>query len=85
MRTTVRIDDELLARLKRRARAEGVSLTELVNRTLRAGLEAKRPRRRAVRIRTVDMGPPRIDLDRALHLAEALEDEEILRKMALRK
>jgi len=85
MRTTVRIDDDLLAQLKERARAEGVSLAELVNRLLRAGVERKRPRRRTVRIRPADMGAPRIDLDRALHVAAELEEEEILRKMALRK
>lgn len=85
MRTTLRIDDALLAELKERAREEGVSLGELVSRVLRAGLEAKRPRRRPVRIRPVDMGPPRVDLDRALHVAADLEDEEILRKIALRK
>lgn len=85
MRTTLRIDDALLAELKERARAEGVSLTELVNRLLRVGLEVKRPRRRPVRIRPVDMGPPRIDLDRALRVAGALEDEEILHKTSLRK
>ena len=85
MRTTLRIDDQLLAQLKERARTEGISLAQLVNRVLREGLEAKRPKRRPVRIQTADMGPPKIDLDRALHLAEALEDEEILRKVALRK
>lgn len=85
MRTTVRIDDDLLAQLKQRARAEGISLTELLNRVLRAGLEAKRPKRRPVQIRTVEMGAPRIDLDRALRVAAALEDDEIVRKMSLRK
>lgn len=85
MRTTLRIDDEILAELKEQARAEGISLAELANRVLRAGLKAKRPPRRRARIRPVDMGPPRIDLTRALHEAEELEDEEILRKIALRK
>lgn len=85
MRTTVRIEDDLLAELKRRAHADGTSLAKLLNRLLRAGLEAKKPRRRRVRIATVDMGPPKIDLDRALTLASELEDEETLRKVALRK
>jgi hypothetical protein len=31
------------------------------------------------------MGEPRFDLDRALALAAALEDEETVRKMRLRK
>ena len=85
MRTTLRIEDDLLAELKRRATEEGISLAELANRLLRGGLAAKRPRRKSVRIRTLDMGPPRIDLDKALRVAEELEDDELLRKLALRK
>jgi hypothetical protein len=85
MRTTVRIDDELLAELKEQARSEGLSLAELVNRVLRAGLDAKKPKRRRVRIQTVDMGPAKIDFDKAVHVAADLEDEEILRKVSLRK
>ena len=85
MRTTVRIEDDLLAELKEQARAEGISLAQLLNRALRAGLETKKPRRRPVRIQPLEMGPPKIDLDKALHMAEQLEDEELLRKVALRK
>jgi hypothetical protein len=85
MRTTVRIDADLLAELKERARTAGTSVTDLVNRALRAGLAAMKPRPRPVRIRTVDMGTPKVDLDRALHLAAELENEEILRKLAQRK
>ena len=49
MRTTIRIDDELLERLKEQALSENVSLTKLVNRTLRAGMQRSRAsaRRRA--------------------------------------
>jgi len=85
MRTTVRIEDDLLAELKEQARAEGISLAQLLNRALRTGLETKKPRRRTVRIQPLEMGPPKIDLDKALHVAEQLEDEEFLRKIALRK
>jgi len=85
VRTTLRIDDELLDELKERARAEGISLAELANQVLRAGLRAKRPSRKRVRIPVVDMGPPKLDLDRALQIADDLENEEILRKLALRK
>jgi hypothetical protein len=40
---------------------------------LRLGLEAKRPKRRRVRIQPVDMGPLKLDLDKALDLAGELE------------
>ena len=88
MRTTVRIDDELLKKLKEQARKENTSLTRLLDRTLCAGMQASRePRRRRRRYReqTHTVGAPSLKLDKALALAAALEDEEIVRKMKLRK
>jgi hypothetical protein len=87
MRTTLRIDDELLRQLKEQAHRENVSLTRLVNRTLRAGMQQSRRsvRRPAYREQTHSMGEPRLDLDRALALAADFEEEEVLRKLALRK
>jgi hypothetical protein len=88
MRTTVRIDDELLERLKEQARKENTSLTRLLDRTLRAGMQASRkpgrPRRR-YREQSHAMGAPRIKLDKALALAAALEDEEIVRELRGRR
>lgn len=40
-RTTLRIDDELLRRLRGRAADEGRSLQDVTNETLRRGLEAR--------------------------------------------
>jgi hypothetical protein len=88
MRTTLRIDDDLLAELRRRAHAQKRSLTELVNRVLRRGLaagEAKPGPRRRYRERPISMGRPKLELEKALALAAALEDEATLEKLALRK
>jgi hypothetical protein len=88
VRTTVRVDDELLDRLKAQARKENVSLTRLLNRALKAGLQAGRSRRRAqpaYRERVHAMGVPRLALDKALAVAAALEDEEIVRELTVRK
>jgi len=88
MRTTVRVDDEILERLKAQARREKTSLTRVLNRTLRAGLQASRTRPRKptpYREQVQAMGRPAIDLDRALRVAAALEDEETLREISLRK
>ena len=88
MRTTLRIDDHLLAELKRRAREQGLSLTSLVNRVLRRGLEATEAKlgpRRKYREKTVSMGRPALNLDKALAHAVALEDEAVVEKVALRK
>lgn len=88
MRSTVRIDDDLMAELKERARRENVSQTRMLNRLLRAGLDAsdrRRGRKKPYREKSVSMGKPRIDLDKAAALAGELEDEEILRKLSLQK
>jgi hypothetical protein len=88
MRSTVRIDDDLLLELKEQARAEDISMTRLLNRTLRAGLLAARqprPRKLQYREKTYPMGIPRVSLDKALTLAAEMEDEEIIRKVMLRK
>jgi len=72
MRTTVRVDDELLERLKAQARKENVSLTRLLNRALRAGLQAGGARRRKrpnYREEVHSLGTPRIALDKALALS----------------
>ena len=88
MRTTVRVDDEVLEQLRAQARKENVSLTRLLNRTLKAGLQARgaRPRKKPVyREQVHSLGTPRVALDKALMLAAALEDEDIVREVALRK
>jgi hypothetical protein len=88
MRSTFRIDDDLLEELREQAHRERVSLTLLLNRVLRSGLQTKQgraPRRLRYREDTHAMGAPRADLRKALALAAAIEDEEIVRKMTLRK
>lgn len=87
MRTTLTIDDALMRDLRRTAESSGLSLKELVNRALRAGLGSleRPPRRRRYRGRVFAMGNPVVGLDKALRLAGDLEDEEIRRKVELRK
>lgn len=86
MRTTVDIAPDLLKRLRAEAHQRGVPLKELLNRVLRRGLE-ERPSARARPYRgpTFAMGAPLRPLDKALALADSLEEEEIARKLALRK
>jgi hypothetical protein len=88
MRTTVRIEDDLLLHLKDEAARERSSLTRVLNRTIRAGLRQQREANRSRpshREATHAMGMPRVDLTKALALASKLEDDEILRKSELRK
>lgn len=88
MRSTVRIDDDLMDELKQRAEQENLSLSRMLNRTLRAGLRAGKGTRsgqRPYREQVFAMGEPEVNLDKALAAAAQLEDAEILRKLAARK
>lgn len=69
MRTTVSLDKDVAAAVARLRREEGVGVSEAVNRIARAGL-AVRGDRKPFRQRSVDMGPPMIDVS---NVAEALE------------
>lgn len=85
MRTTVTLDEDLAVQLKRLTREQGISFKQAVNTAIRNGLGSRRPARR-YRLPTYRMGVrPGVDLDRALALDAALEDQEILRKLAIRK
>lgn len=89
MRTTLTLDDDLAAALKEAAHRGGKSFKATVNETLRAGLAAggEPPRRKRYRVAPARLGGvrPGIDLDKALRLADALEDEAIARKLEQRK
>jgi hypothetical protein len=88
MRTTLTLEADLAAALKHEARRRGQPLKRIVNEALRAGLAARRgPAPRRYRIKPVSLGGvvPGIDLDQALRLADALEDEALARKLELRK
>jgi hypothetical protein len=86
MRTTVTLDPDVVEQLKAHARRRDLSFKEAINNAIRAGLAAERGERRPYRMPTKRMGVrPGVDLTKALQLAAALEDEEILRKLELRK
>jgi hypothetical protein len=86
MRTTVTLDADVAAKVKAVARARGISFKEALNQTVRAGLAAGRGRPRRFRQFTQPMGlRPGVSLDKALQLAAALEDDEVVRELQLRK
>jgi hypothetical protein len=89
MRTTLTIEDRIARELKRVAHGSGKSFKVVVNEVLLAGLAANRalPARKRYRLRPSSLGGVRagIDLDKSLALADLLEDEELTRKMELRK
>ena len=88
MRTTVTIDPDVEAMLTRLMKTKHVTFKEALNSALRAGLLAGMAGRSTVPVKlpVYQMKQrPGVNLDKALQLAGELEDEEILRKMAVRK
>ncbi len=89
MRTTLTLDEQIARALKAAAHRSGKPLKQVVNETLRAGLAAAQSpgRARPYRLKPASLGGalPGFDLDKALRLADSLEDQEIARELALRK
>ena len=89
MRTTLTLDDELAAKLRDRVHETGRSFKDVVNEALRRGLEREGAIAgpKPYRVRPASLGGilPGIDLDKALRLADALENEAIAAKLELRK
>lgn len=80
MRTTVRLDDELLREAKVRAAEQGITLTQLIDESLRERL-ASRPRRMSVepfRLATYGKGGirPGVNLDDNRALRDLMDEEE---------
>jgi hypothetical protein len=88
VRTTLTIDDGIARALKELAHRSGKPFKQIVNDTLRAGLAAPGVRRsRPYKVRPAALGglAAGINLDKALALADAIEDQELMAKMQLRK
>ena len=89
MRTTLTLDDDLVAALKELAFTRQESMKQVVNETIRAGLQANAapPPAKPFRLRPASLGrvAPGIDLDRALRLSDDLEDEGLVGKIEARK
>lgn len=81
MRTTVTLDDDVEAMVRRTMREKGLSFKEAVNEAIRAGLKPRVRRFPTAWTTPSDMGVPAVSLDRALQLAAELEDEELVRKI----
>ena len=84
MQTTLTLDDELAEELEEVAHRAGKPFTEVVNETLRKGLHpASALSPKPYRLETFALGVR--DIDKARHIADALEDEEIIRKLEMGK
>jgi len=88
MRTTLTIDDALAEALKKKAHETGKPFKQVVNETLLNGLSNSGQRESKPHTQsTVSMGQVSagINLNKALNLADELEDMAIKAKLELRK
>ena len=82
MRTTVTLDRDVEALIQAAMRERSISFKKAVNEAIRAGLAGGRAG--TFRQRSFSMGfRPEINYDRALDIADALENQELLHKIAL--
>jgi hypothetical protein len=82
------IDDRIAKALKALAHRSGKPFKQVVNETLQKGLLAGEGRKpRTYRLKPVPLGGPMpgVDIDKALRLSAAIEDEETARELDLRK
>ena len=87
MRTTLTIDDEIAKSLRDLAHRNGRPFRHVVNDALRKGLNAlENPDGKPYRLSPASLGAvlPDINLDKALRLADELEDAAIAVKLELR-
>ena len=88
MRTTLVIEDQLLAELRQTAEESGKPLRQVVNEALQAGLQTfKNPEPARYRLKPASLGParPEFDLSKAVDLADRLEDEVFRQKIEQRR
>lgn len=85
MRTTVTLDADVEALMRKAMKHRGLSFKEALNSALRAGLTQNRVGKRFVQ-KTFALGAEQnFRWSKALAMADALEDEELTRKLSLRK
>ena len=86
MRTTVTLDADVERLLRDIMRERGLSFKAALNQAIRDGLTRARPRAKRFVQKTHSFGAgSEFRWDKALALADAMEDEELVRKMKLGK
>jgi uncharacterized protein (DUF2236 family) len=80
MRTTVTLDPDVEAMLRKEMRRRGEPFKQVLNKAIRTGLRTMGKSRSEEPFEplTFDMGRPRVDLTKAAALAAELEDEELI-------
>jgi hypothetical protein len=87
MRTTVTLDPDVEQLLRLTMKERGVSFKEALNQSIRAGASKERQiKSRRFTQQTFSMGAEQhFRWDKALAAADAMEDEELVRRLSIRK
>jgi hypothetical protein len=88
MRTTLTIDDKTFSLLKEAANQSGKPFKQVINEVLLLGLDQlDKPKSQPYHLKAASLGKARhgIDLNKALYLADYLEDMGIAAKLEQRK
>jgi hypothetical protein len=80
MRTTVTLDADVEALLRKEMRRRGEPFKQVLNNAIRAGLRGANRGDEPFEPITFDMGKPRVDLTKATALAAELEDDQIIER-----
>lgn len=81
MRTTVTLDPDTLALVRKRMKQRGISFKRAINEAIRAGLAGGSGGRKSYTM-TFDLGKPLIDLTKANQVSADLDDAEVIRSMS---
>ena len=86
MRTTVTLDPDVESLIRTAMKQRGLSFKEALNSAIRLGLTRNRARKHSFVQKTFALGAEQnFRWDKALAAADAIEDEELTRKLSLRK
>lgn len=75
MKTTLNISDSVMKKLKQEAARQGCTMSELVERALRALLQERPPARKLPPLPEFDMGEARVDVADRDALYEVMEEQ----------
>ncbi|HLH19907.1 MAG TPA: hypothetical protein VKX45_21965 [Bryobacteraceae bacterium] len=85
MRTTITLEPDVQALIRTAVKERGISFQAALNSAVRAGL-TQRPKRRDFVQKSYSLGTDQnFRWDKALEAATAIEDEELSRRISLRK
>ena len=86
MRTTVTLEPDVQALLDRVMKERGISFKEALNAAVKAGITGGPPKGQRFVLKTYSLGAEQnFRWDKALEAAAAIKDEELSRKLSLRK